>query len=126
MAGLVLVVFAISLFPAARSRLSDESTDLTSQRARTRQIALLASVVARLGPARILACGQPNIPIAFQSILAWDLGTNTGRLYFSRKHEREHPYPVVDLYPHSYGWRVFPSNATGAAAARCRGLTLRT
>ena len=28
--------------------------------------------------ARILACGQPNIPIAFQSVLAWYLGTNTG------------------------------------------------
>jgi hypothetical protein len=127
MAGLVLVVFAVSLFPAARSRLHNERADLTSQRARTREIALLASVVARLGPARILACGQPNIPIAFQSILAWDLGTNTGSLYFSAKHEREHPYPVVDLYPHSYGWQVFPGNAsTAAQAARCRGLTLRT
>jgi hypothetical protein len=126
-AAAVVAVFAISLVPAAHSRLNYERHDLTLQRARTTEINLLNSVVHRLGGARILACGQPNIGIEWQSILAWDLGTNTGVLYFSAKHEREHPHPIVNMYPHSYGWQVFPSNWTSAAqAARCRGLSYST
>ncbi len=123
----VLAVFAVSLVPAARSRISFERRDLKSQRARTNEINLLGTVVSRLGPARILACGHPDAPIEFQAMLAWYLGTNTGILYFDPKHEAEHPHPVVKLYPHSYGWQVFPSGTTTAAqAARCRGLSLRT
>ena len=123
----VLVVFAGSLLPAARNRLRFERADLHSQRARTREIDLLSGVVARLTPARILACGQPNIPIAFQSILAWYLGSNVGQLYFSARAEALHPQPIVNMYPHSYGWQVFPSHTQNAAqAARCAGLTLTT
>ena len=127
-AVIVLALFTVALFGAARERLAVERTDLTAQRARTREIGLLATVVDRLGGTRrILACGQPQIGIAWQSILAWDLETNTGRLYVSAKHEREHPRPLVNLYAHSYGWQAFPSNWTSAAqAARCRGLSYRT
>jgi hypothetical protein len=123
----VLVVFTVSLLPAARARLRFERDDLQDQRARTHEIDLLSGVVARLTPARILACGQPNIPIAFQSILAWYLGSNVGRLYFSAKAERLHPHPIVNMYPHSYGWQVFPSHTQNATqAARCIGLALQT
>src|SRR5205807_3002873 len=107
--------------------ISLERADLKSQRARTREFNLLSGVVKRLGAARILACGQPNIPIAFQSVLAWYLGTNTGSLYFDPKHERLHPHSVVEFYPHSHGWQVFPAHQGSATElARCRGLTLRT
>jgi hypothetical protein len=124
---IVLAAFALSLVPAARSRLSAERRDLKSQRARTNEINLLGTVVHRLGAARILACGHPDAPIEFQAMLAWYLGTNTGILYFDPKHERLHPHPVVKLYPHSYGWQVFPSGlSTAAQTARCRGLTLHT
>jgi hypothetical protein len=123
----VIAVFAISLVPATRGRISFERADLTSQRARTHEFNLLSGVVKRLGASRILACGQPNIPIAFQSVLAWYLGTNTGILYFDPKHERLHPHSVVNFYPHSYGWQVFPAHQqTAAQVARCRGLTLTT
>jgi hypothetical protein len=126
-AALVLVVFAVSLLPAARIRYIDERADLRGQRTRSTEISLLNGVVTQLGGARILACGQPNIGIGWQSILAWDLGTNTGSLYFSAKYEREHPHPIVNMYPHSYGWQFFPSDWTNATqAARCRGLTAKT
>jgi hypothetical protein len=126
-AALVLVVFAASLLPVARGRYTQERRDLTAQRARTHEILLLQQAVDHVGGARILACGQPNIGIEWQSILAWDLGTNTGRLYFSAKHEREHPRPLENMYAHSYGWQFFPSSWTTATqAARCRGLTYRT
>ncbi|MFZ0042277.1 MAG: hypothetical protein WAK93_13285 [Solirubrobacteraceae bacterium] len=126
-AGFVLVVFAVSLLPAARSRYTVERTDLRAQRARTHEIQLLDQAVAQVGGSRILACGQPNIGIGWQSILAWDLGSNTGVLYFSRKAETEHPFPIENMYPHSYGWQFFPSNWTNPTqAARCRGLTYKT
>ncbi len=123
----VLAIFVGSLVPAAHSRVVYERHDLAQQRARTDQINLLGAVVRHLGPARILACGQPNIGIGWQSILAWQLGTNTGVLYYNAKYEKLHPHPIVNMYPHSYGWQFFPSDWTNATqAARCRGLTLRT
>jgi hypothetical protein len=126
-AAAVIAVFAVSLVPAAHERITAERADLTVQRARTAEIGLLASVVNRLGGARILACGQPNIGIAWQSILAWDLGTNTGILYFNNKYEKLHPHPIENMYPHSYGWQFFPSDWTNATQqARCKGLTFRT
>lgn len=125
-AGFVLAMFAVAAVPALQQRYDQESTDLRGQRARTHEIVLLAQVVAHLGSGRVRACGHPDIPIAFQSILAWDLGTNTGGLYFSRKHERERPHPIVNLYPHSYGWQVFPASTPPARHAACRGLSYRT
>jgi hypothetical protein len=122
----VLGIFGVSLIPAWHSRLDYERVDLAQQRARTHEIALLASVVNRFGGAHILACGQPNIGIGWQSILAWDLGTNTGRLYFSSKYEKLHPHPIVNMYPHSYGWQFFPSDWPGAEPAACHGLTYST
>ena len=39
--------------------------------------------------ARILACGQPNMPIGYQSVLAWYTGMEVGILYISPTHVRE-------------------------------------
>jgi hypothetical protein len=125
--GIALLAFALSLHGAARNRLIYERNDLRGQRQRTHEILLLNQVVQHLGASRILACGKPNIGIEWQSILAWDLGTNTGSLYFSAKHEREHPEPIENMYAHSYGWQFFPSDWTNAKQeAGCRGLTFKT
>jgi len=126
-AAIVIVAFAASVGHTARHRLVDERHDLALQRERTHQIAQLRQAITAVSGARVLACGTPNIPIAFQSILAWDLGTNTGELYVSARHEREHPIPLENIYPHSYGWQLFPSNwTTPAQRAACRGLLYRT
>jgi hypothetical protein len=125
-AALLLFVFAAAAVPAVHRRYREESTDLRGQRARTHEILRLQQVVQHLGAAKIRACGHPDIGIAYQSILAWDMGTNTGWLYFSRKHEREHPHPIVNLYPHSYGWQVIPADTPSARVAACRGLSYKT
>jgi hypothetical protein len=118
---------AVSLVPVIHSRIVAERKDLRGQRTRTRYINLLAGGVGHLGGARILACGQPQIGIGWQSILAWQLGTNVGVLYFSRQNEIEHPHPIENMYSHSYGWQFFPSDWTNSTqASRCRGLTYRT
>ncbi|MGI8428710.1 MAG: hypothetical protein ACR2OB_05265 [Solirubrobacteraceae bacterium] len=123
--GLLVLVLVGAMVPAARSSVRIERKDLTHERARTKQINRLSTVVKRLGGgSRILACGQPNMPIAYQSVLAWYMGVKIGELYFSRNYERLHPHPLVNFVPHSNGWQVFPSHVNAASAGRCRGLRL--
>jgi hypothetical protein len=128
--GLAVLLVAGTMVPAARSRLHIERLDLTHERSRTKELGRLSTVVRRLGAARILACGQPNIPIGYQSTLAWYLGSNVGILYFAPHSQsfRLHPHPVVNMFPLSNGWKVFASYVNDAAspqqAAACRGLRL--
>jgi hypothetical protein len=122
LAGILVLVVVASLVPAARSRLRIERADLTHERARTKEINRLHTVISRIGTARLLACGQPNIPIGYQSIFAWYTGLKIGALYVSQKHERQHPTPLVNIYPLRDGWKVFPSHIHGAAVGRCHGL----
>lgn len=128
LASLIVVAgFALSLASTARSRVVYEQDDLSGQRTRATEIKLLNRVVDHLGAARILACGHPNIGIGWQSVLAWDLGTNVGMLFYNPNSQLTHPHPVVNMYPHSYGWSFFPSDtSTAVQAARCSGLTYRT
>lgn len=124
--GAVLAV-GISLPPVLRERIAAERRDLRGQRIRARYISLLAGGVTHLGAARILACGQPNIGVGWQSILAWQLGTNVGMLYFSPASEQTNPRPIVNMHPNAHGWRFFPSNWTSSTqASRCRGLAYQT
>jgi len=122
--ALAVVVIAGSMFGAAHRQYRLERADLTHERARTREIGRLAAVVQKLGAARILACGQPNIPIGYQSQFAWYADVKIGELYVSQTYERKHPHPLVNMFPLSNGWTVFPSHVTAASAARCSGLTL--
>jgi hypothetical protein len=124
--GLLVLVIVGSMAPSARSRLRIERADLTHERARTKEINRLSTVVNRLGGgSRILACGQPNMPIGYQSVLAWYMGVKIGELYYSPLFEKEHPHPVVNFFPLRNGWKVAPSHIqTAAQAARCHGLRL--
>jgi hypothetical protein len=122
-AAIVVLGLCVSLAPAARSRERVEHLDLRHERARTNEINRLHTVILRLGGGtRIFACGSPNIPIGYQSVFAWYTGVKIGALYVSQKHEREHPTPLVNIYPLSNGWKVFPSHIHGARARLCRGL----
>jgi len=115
------------MLPQAREQYRLERHDLVHERARATAFNRLSGVVARIGTARILACGQPNIPIGYQSVLGWYLGIKVGQLYVNQNVIRGHPHPLVNMYPTGTGWKVFPSHlATAAQRARCAGLTLRT
>jgi hypothetical protein len=122
--ALVLVLIAGSLFGAAHRQYRLERRDLTHERARALEIGRLSVVIQRLGAARILACGQPNIPIGYQSQFAWYAEVKIGALYVSQNYIRLHPHPLVNVYPLSNGWKVFPSHVTAASASRCKHLTL--
>jgi hypothetical protein len=123
-AGILLpVVLVGALIPAAASRVRIERKDLTHERARTRQINRLHSVISQLGgTARIMRCGQPQIPTEFQSILAWNLGVNVGVLYYNASPSKSTNAPAVLFEPHGVGWRVHATHVTGS----CAQLSART
>ena len=113
--ALVVVAFAAILVPTAHSRYRVERVDLKHERARTREIGRLSVVVARLGGgARILRCGQPNMPIGYQSVLAFYMGVKIGALYFSPAYNKLHPHAHVDFYPLADGWKVVPRGLRSA------------
>jgi hypothetical protein len=122
---LVLVLIAGSMLGAAHRQERLERTDLRSQRARTALIGRLSGVVRTLGTANMFACGQPNIPIGYQSVFAWYAGVKTGVLYVSRPYLAAHPHPLVNIYPVAgNGWKAFPSNVDPAHAAACSKMHL--
>jgi hypothetical protein len=124
-AALVVVLIAGSMLGAAHRQYRLERQDLSHERGRTQLIGRLSGVVSTLGASHILACGQPNIPIAYQSILAWYMNIKIGQLYVSQTYLKKHPHPLVNIYPIAGpGWKVFPSHVNAASATHCRGLRL--
>jgi hypothetical protein len=122
---LVLVLIGGSMLGAAHRQYRLERTDLRDQRARTVLIGRLSGVVRTLGTANMFACGQPNIPIGYQSVFAWYAGVKTGVLYVSRSYLAKHPHPLVNIYPTAgAGWKVFPSLVDPAHAAACKRMFL--
>ena len=123
--GLAVLAVAGSMVGTAHDQYRLERADLAHQRERTVLLGRLSNVVNRLGTGRILACGQPHIPIAYQSVLAWYMNIKIGQLYVSPAYERIHPHPLVNIYPVSgLGWKVFPSHLSAASAGYCHGLNL--
>lgn len=122
---LVLLLIAGSMLPAVHRQERLERSDLREQRDRTVLIGHLSGVVRTLGTSNMFACGQPNIPIGYQSVFAWYAGVKTGVLYVSRPYLAVHPHPLVNIYPIAgNGWKVFPSNVDPAHAAACSKMNL--
>jgi hypothetical protein len=123
---LAVLVIAGSMLGAAHRQVRLERQDLRHERARTVLIGRLSGVVSALGGwSKISACGQPNIPIEYQSVFAWYAGIKTGVLYVSPGYLRAHPHPLVNIYPISgAGWKVFPSHVDPAHAAACKPMVL--
>ena len=122
---LAVVVISGSLLPAAHRQERLERVDLGHERARTVLIGRLSGVVKTLGASNMFACGQPNIPIEYQSMFAWYAGVKTGVLYVSPAYLKEHPHPLVNIYPIAgAGWKVFPSHVDAAHQAACSKMVL--
>ena len=123
-AVVVLIALAGSMLPATRSRYEIERQDLAHERARATELGRLSAVVNKIGVARIWACGQPNIQIGYQSVLAWYMGVDIGKLYVSKRHQKLHPAPLINMYPITDGWKVFPSHLRAGSPAYCSRLRL--
>ena len=122
---LALVLISGSMLGAAHRQYRLERTDLRFERQRTVLIDNLSGVVRTLGVSNMFACGQPNIPIGYQSAFAWYAGVKTGVLYVSPGYLRSHPHPLINIYPiGGGGWKAFPSHVDPAHAAACKRMVL--
>jgi hypothetical protein len=123
----VVAAFAAVLLPTARSRVRLEHTDLIHERARTRQINRLDSLIASYGGASaVTRCGQPATWVEYQSIVAWDTRLNVGVVDNDPRRALAAGKPIVYFAPHRYGWHVEPIHTAPALVARCAALTART
>jgi hypothetical protein len=124
--ALVIVgLFALWLVPTAHSRLHIERKDLSHERQRTKWIDHLPSLIARLGGAKhLFACGQPTTSIQYQSILAWDLGANTGELFWTPHLGKVQPRPVVLFQPTPHAWKVETIDTAPNMRAQCQNLNV--
>jgi hypothetical protein len=123
--GAVVIVglFAVWLVPTAHSRYVIEHKDLVHERLRTKFIDHLPGLIARLGGAKhLFACGQPTTSIQYQSVLAWDLGANTGELFWTPHLGKVQPRPVVLFQPTPHAWKVETIDTKPSMVAQCKGL----
>jgi hypothetical protein len=128
LAGIAIsVLLAGALVPAAVSRVRDERKDLFHERGRTRQINRLNAVIARLGGvAAIRACGQPTTEVGYQSVMAFAMGMNVGKVGYNPKRNIKAGRPLVLFEPPANGWVVRPVHTSAAKLAQCRGMRTRT
>jgi hypothetical protein len=125
LAGMTLAVALVGLLigtmvAPAHQRYITERLDLKHERARTKWINHLPGLIARLGgPSALWACGKPSSPVAYQSILAWDIGANTGQIYWTPRWGRLHPGPVVYFEPTPHAWKIETLMEPASRQARC-------
>jgi hypothetical protein len=121
----IVALFALWLVPTAHSRLNIERKDLTHERQRTKWIDHMPGLIARLGGAKhLFACGQPTTSIQYQSVLAWDLGANTGELFWTPHLGKTQPRPVVLFQPTPHAWKVETINTAPNMRAQCQSLNV--
>jgi hypothetical protein len=116
-----------SLIPPAIERTRGAHSEIVKRRQAAVQIDRLQEVIKRLGgPARIRACGQPVTTVAWQSILAWEVGLNVGNVGFRPGRSIDKGNPIVLVKPHLGGWQVRPIHTLPAKRAACAGLRTDT
>jgi hypothetical protein len=125
--GALAIVAGISasMLSPARTQVHIERADLKHERLRTKWVDHLPGLIARLGgPARLFACGQPTTIIGYQSVLAWDLGVNTGVLFWTPHIGKVDPRPVVLFQPTPHAWKVIAIDMPPAKRAQCDKLNV--
>ncbi len=116
--ALALVLVA-ALIPDAKARFDAERSDLRAQHDRTAEInALMKSVTALGGSARIRSCGVPVVDVEWLSAMAYALHSDVGFVGYKTKGRR----PIVVFTTLPKGWKVLPRRIPKADRARCAGL----
>jgi len=124
-AAALAVAVVVALLPAARNRVNVERVDLKQQRERTKVINHLDGLIARLGgPKKLFYCGQPTTGIGLQSVLAWELGSNVGALFWTPHLGNVDPRPVVLFRDTPHAWKVVTIDTAPAKRAACRSLNV--
>jgi hypothetical protein len=119
--GIALVtILAVTLVPPAIARLRDEHRDLVHERARTKEINLLAGAVnAYGGYKQLLACGHPVTAVGYVSILAYYTHLNVGKVGHRPQYELRQKYPIVLFTELHNGWAMTPYRTAPSLQASC-------
>jgi hypothetical protein len=121
----ILSAVAVALISATETRVRLAGNEISFlAHSWTRQIDRLHAVIANEGGAkRILACGQPVTEVAFQPILAWQLGQNVADVGWDPRRWIAEGKPIVLFEPQGEGWKVQPINTSAERSVRCANLT---
>jgi hypothetical protein len=119
--GIALVaILAVALVPPAIARLREEHRDLIHERARTKEINLLAGAVNAYGGYKhLLACGHPVTAVGYVSILAWYSHLNVGKVGHRPQYELRQKYPIVMFTELHNGWAMTPYRTAASLQASC-------
>jgi hypothetical protein len=92
-----------------------------------RQLNRLHQVIAKDGgPGRILSCGSAVTDVAYQSIVAWEMGENVWFVGWTPQIDINRGKPIVLFTPVYAGWRVQAIHSRPGDAARCARLYATT
>ncbi len=118
--GAVVVLAAFCISPAI-SRLRFEHSDLLHERARTKQIGLLAGTISHFGGYKqLLKCGTPVTNVEYVSILAWLTRENVGKIGHRPQFEvTKQTYPIMLFTQLKNGWAVTPYRTPAALKSSC-------
>jgi len=120
-AGLVALGATMASPARTRTRLVHNGIELG--RTWTLVIHRLQHAVDRHGAKRILACGQPLTTLSFQSILAWELGVNVGKVQPVSPERLPTSDRLVYFQPNYAGWKIYPVRGRSPA---CSTLAINT
>jgi hypothetical protein len=126
--GLVAVaVLVAALVPVARQRVHTVRSEISDAHRFAAQDDSLEAVIVRLGgAARVRACGQPVTDVGHQSVLAWDVGLNVGKVGYHPGRAIASGQPIVFFRSHGEGWEVRPIHLLAATSAACASLKTNT
>jgi hypothetical protein len=117
----IAAALVVALVPPDRSRVALARNEITFLRSSwSPQINRLRALIAKDGGSkRILACGQAVTEVAFQSILAWELGQNVADIGWDPNTWIQQGKPIVLFEPSGQGWKVQPIHIPTAKRAGC-------
>ncbi len=119
----VVAVFVGFLIPYLSTQASMESTDLTGQQARTREIARMNAMIGHAGGYKLIrSCGDPTVRVEYVSILAWYTKLNVGVVGHQPLKMIHQPIPVVLFTQLPNGWILHTFHLAPGTQARCANL----
>jgi hypothetical protein len=126
-AAAAVVALVVALIPPTRTRVKLARNEVTLLHTWARQIDRLHAVIREDGgPRRILGCGQAVTVVAFQSILAWEIGENVADVGWNPDRWIAQGRPIVLFWPQGAGWEVRPIHIPARSRARCARLWTNT
>jgi hypothetical protein len=122
-----VVLLLVALVQPAHHRLTLTHQEITVNAHSGVRSDRLRELIRRDGGAdHIKSCGQPVTTVAFQSLLAYEIGLNVGNVGFKPGRAIDKGTPIVYFQPHLLGWQVHPIHMLPSNRAECHKLRINS